>query len=130
MNGRVTGRGVCSLSVSLPLVPMRLLLVLVLAAAAFPATAQTRLVPSPGALAVTGGTSGEAMHVTTVAASPSRAGRLSRRYRGVAVNRSPRTAAQSGRSGALAGVAMPALRAPEGDFVRRGGSSFRVVGGR
>ena len=107
---------------------MRLLLALGLAALALPATAQTRLVPSPGALAVTGGTSGEAMRVTTVATSPPLSGRLSRRYRGVAVNRSPRTSGQSGRAvGSAVGVVTPALRSPEGEFVRRGGSAFRVV---
>lgn len=112
---------------------MRLLLALGLAALALPAAAQTRILPHPGSTAVSGGSSGEAMRVTTYGERPAPAGRLGRRYRGVAVNRSPRTAAHGAASPggyASGNVVMPALRTPEGNFVRRGGSTFRVVRGR
>ncbi|HEX9952173.1 MAG TPA: hypothetical protein VGB53_10420 [Rubricoccaceae bacterium] len=107
---------------------------LVLAAAALfvlPAAAQTRLTPTPGAIAVSGGRAGEAMRVTTVGARPAQGQRLSARYRGITVNRSPRVSARGGRSGlVLGGVAMPTLRTPQADYVRRGNSAFRVVRGR
>jgi len=112
---------------------MRSLLALGLLAIALPTAAQTRIEPQPGATAASGGASGEAMRVTTYAERPAPAGRLSRRYRGVSVNRSPRTATYgaSAPGGFVSGnVVMPALRTPDGAFVRRGGSSFRVVRGR
>lgn len=105
---------------------------LILAAAALfvlPAAAQTRLTPTPGAIAVSGGRAGEAMRVTTVADRPAQS--LSERYRGITVNRSPRVSARGGRSGLVLGsVAMPTLRTPQADYVRRGNSAFRVVRGR
>jgi hypothetical protein len=112
---------------------MRLLLALGLAALSLPAAAQTRILPHPGSTTASGGASGEAMRVTTYAERAAPAGRLSRRYRGIAVNRSPRTAAHgaSAPGGFVSGnVVMPALRTPQGDFVRRGGSTFRVLRGR
>ena len=112
---------------------MRVLLALGLFALALPATAQTRIEPAAGSTVVTGGASGEAMRVTTYAERPAPVGRLGRRDRGVAVNRSPRPAAHgAGHVGGFAsgGIVMPSLRTPEGAFVRRGGSAFRVVRGR
>ncbi|HEX8299416.1 MAG TPA: hypothetical protein VF594_09680 [Rubricoccaceae bacterium] len=110
---------------------MRALVFAAAALFALPVAAQTRLVPTPGAIAVTGGRAGEAMRVTTVGARPVNRQRLSERYRGITVNRSPRVAARSGRNGlVLGGVAMPTLRTPQADYVRRGNSSFRVIRGR
>lgn len=111
---------------------MRLLLAVGLAAlsvtASAAASAQTRIEPSAGALTVSGGQSGETVRVTTYAGRPSQAGRLSRRYRGVSVNRSPQRAASASPGGFASGsVVMPSLRTPRGNFVRRGNTAFRVV---
>lgn len=96
---------------------------------ALPASAQIRLRPAPGALAVTGGTAGEAMRVTTQAAASGQRQRLSERYRGITVNRSRRASARTGsaRGFASGDIVMPALRTPQASYVRRGGSAFRAV---
>ncbi len=110
---------------------MRLLLLAALATAALPAAAQTRVAPSPGALVVSGGTAGSAMRVTTHGAAPASRTRLSDRYRGVSVNRSPRTVAHGPTPGGFISgdIAMPTLRTPQGPYVQRGGSSFSVARG-
>lgn len=111
---------------------MRTLLLLGLAAFSLPALAQTRIVPAPDAMTASGGRAGEAMRVTTYANRPAQADRLSQRYRGISVNRSPKTAmhgATAPTGFASGNVVMPSLRTPGGRFVRRGGSSFRVVRG-
>lgn len=110
---------------------MRLLLALSLAAVSVTASAQTRIEPSAGALTVSGGRSGETVRVTTYAGRPEQAGRLSRRYRGVSVNRSPQRAATPAQGGFVSGgLVMPSISTPEGNYVRRGGSAFRVVRSR
>lgn len=108
---------------------MRLLLLAALAAVALPAAAQTRVSSSPGALVVSGGTAGSAMRVSTQATRPASRTRLSDRYRGVAVNRSPRTIAHGPTPGGFVSgdIVMPALRTPQGPYVRRGNTAFPVA---
>ena len=110
---------------------MRLLLFAALAAFALPASAQTVIEPGAGSSVVSGGRAGEAMRVTTYAAQPTPRGRLSRRYRGVSVNRSPRTIARFGPGAVVSGgVAYPVTATPQGNYVRKPYGSFRVVRGR
>lgn len=106
---------------------MRLLLLSAAVLFALPVAAQTRLLPSPGALSVSGGTAGEAMRVTTQEAASGQRQRLSQRYRGITVNRSRRASARTSGGFASGNVVMPALRTPQADYVRRGASAFRVV---
>src|SRR5690606_7690643 len=83
---RLPGQGLQSRVSSLSPSTMRLLLLSAAALFTLPAAAQVRLLPSPGALAVTGGTAGEAMRVTTQSAATGQRQRLSQRYRGITVN--------------------------------------------
>lgn len=106
---------------------MRVLLLSAAVLFALPAAAQTRILPAPGALAVSGGTAGEAVRVTTQGAVSGQRQRLSQRYRGITVNRSRRAAARTSGGFVSGNVVMPALRTPQADYVRRGGSAFRVV---
>ena len=66
---------------------------------------------------------GEAVRVTTYARRPPQRGRLSRQYRGLRANRSPRQVqiATGGR------VAERTYSTPQHTFVKRGGSFFQVV---
>lgn len=110
---------------------MHLLLLAGVAALALPASAQTAITPHAGSTVASGGQSGEAMRVTTYAARPVQQGRLSRRYRGVSVNRSPRTVANAAPGAVVSGNrAYPVTATPEGNYIRNPYGSFRVVRGR
>ena len=113
---------------------MRLVIALVVLAVVTPlAAAQTRIVPNAAATAASGGAAGAAFRVTTYGARPAQPGRLAQRYRGIVVNRSPRTATSGirpGRGLVLGGVVMPTVGTPQRSYVRSGNSAFRVVQGR
>ena len=109
---------------------MRLVLALAVLTAAAPlAAAQTRIVPHAGATTASGGAAGTAFRVTTQGARPVQAGRLAQRYRGIAVNRSPRTATSGPRASSglvLGNVVMPTLGTPQERYVRANDSAFRL----
>ena len=90
--------------------------------AAAPAQAQQNR-PSLRSTFVVPSMPGEAVRVTTYARRPPQRGRLSRQYRGLRANRSPRHVriATGGR------VAERTYSTPQHTFVKRGGSYFQVI---
>ncbi|MEM0963011.1 MAG: hypothetical protein AAGK21_10820 [Bacteroidota bacterium] len=107
---------------------MRLLsLALVLAAcAALPAQAQDVIRPSLRSTFVVPSLPGEPVRVTIYARRPPDQGRLSRRYRGLRVQRAPQRSVRVLRARPAAQL----YRSPHHAFVRRGGSFFPVVPSR
>ena len=108
---------------------MRLVLALAFLAAVPAAAAPTRILPNAGATTASGGTAGAAFRVTTHGARPTQPGRLAQRYRGIAVNRSPRTATSGARASSglvLGNIVMPTLGTPQERYVRANDSAFRL----
>ena len=92
-----------------------------LAFAAAPQAQQNR--PSLRSTYVVPSLPGEAVRVTTYARRPPQQGRLSRRYRGLRADRSPRQV----RTVTGGRVAERTYSTPQHTFVKRGGSFFQVI---
>lgn len=99
---------------------------LVALAFALPAQAQQAR-PSLNSTFVVPSMPGEAVRVTTYARRPPQEGRLSRRYRGIRSDRSPRPVP---RAVSQTRVAERTYSTPQHSFVRRGGSFFQVLPAR
>ena len=91
---------------------------------AAPSQAQEAIRPSLRSTFVVPSHNGEAVRVTTYARRPPERGRLSRRYRGLRANRSPR--AESGVVRTV-GVRERTVQSPRHRFVQRGGTYFQVI---
>lgn len=102
---------------------MRLAL-LALASLAFVSTGQAQETNRPALRStfVVPAQPGEAIRITEYARRPPQQGRLSRRYRGIRVNRTPRTL----RGATRFRYVSPVYSTPRNSYVRRNGSYFRV----
>ena len=106
---------------------MRLAVLGLLALAfAAPSQAQEAYRPSLRSTFVVPSHSGEAVRVTTYAQRPPDRGRLSRRYRGLRANRSPRAQSRA----VTARVVSRTVSSPRHAFVQSGGSFYQVVPAR
>ena len=87
------------------------------------AQAQDRIQPSLRSTFVVPAHPGEVIRVTEYARRPTQRGRLSRRYRGLRANRTPRVFQDAVRFQPVS----PIYRTPHHSFVRRNGAFFPVA---